>query len=602
MTRKLLVIILILLVASVHAVMYQDQTGKKYSDEEFIKINPPKKGALWEDSKGNTYSVIEDKPKISSPTDDPANFRNHGGKIYRIDNNGNYDEVEKNDDFYVDTDGKVFNEENKEVGTLTSGGLIHIPKDIGDLKEGYYDGSDFVGSKTGEINGEMYTIDDNKRIDFINNDAMSGTQKGENLFITTTTGEGKDTHLEYSVYDSNDNKLYSGKDKVKPYDNGAFVLVDKNGKPLNKDADGNKIDEPYRLPDGSELPEGATADMNGGYYIEKDGQDIHITPQQGGSFSAVWETGSIFNTQYHFGTCNKDGSGCSGEEMDKCVFQGSSIDCSKDGKVYDCKGGTCTLSEKDFSDGFVGGYGMYWFGNQLDLWQSATSGYDNLAGLFYTDEDADNQLGILDNEWAQTILGGIDGWTSKICEGEMTDSESSGFAFSGNPSIEAFAHIEAERVKYTNYSDPQQGTFYMYKITYEIDPGEDTDHCNMEWNIYVDDTKLWSLNFDQDNYTNAVGSNAILDISTRKYNKVCIKFFSIRTGCLQGVYEGDKICNKIAKGGSNDAADFDFDCVNFASWAGGCSSDDDDSGGSGSSGDSGDSGSSSSGGRRRTDL
>jgi len=252
-----------------------------------------------------------------------------------------------------------------------------------------------------------------------------------------------------------------------------------------------------------------------------------------------------------------------------------------------------------FDDGLINSYGMYWFGNQLDLWESATSGYDNLAGLFYDDEDADNQFGILDNEWAQTILGGIDGWTSKICEGKMTDSENSGYAFSGNPSIDAYAHIEAERVKYTNYSDPDQGVFYNYKITYEIEPGEDDDHCDMEWNIYIDDVKLWSKNFDQDNYTNAVGSGAILDTSSTYYSKICIKFISIRTGCLQGVYKGDKVCNKIADGGSNDAADFDFDCPRYASWTGACSYSDDDDSGGGSGGDSGDS---DSGGQRRTDL
>ena len=37
----------------------------------------------------------------------------------------------------------------------------------------------------------------------------------------------------------------------------------------------------------------------------------------------------------------------------------------------------------------------------------------------------------------------------------------------------------------------------------------------MEWNIYVDNTKLWSINFDEDDYTNAVGSNAIIDFSDK---------------------------------------------------------------------------------------
>jgi len=265
------------------------------------------------------------------------------------------------------------------------------------------------------------------------------------------------------------------------------------------------------------------------------------------------------------------------------------------------------IDDKDDAKRYVGtNPWMYFFGSSLDFWQEATTGYSNLAGLFYSDEEADNQFGILDNQFVNDVLSGIDGWSSMMCRGKITDSDSSGYAFSGTGSDEAFAHVEMERITFINYSEMGYGSGevkrYIYKITYAVNPGEDDEHCNMEWNYYVDGLKLWSINFNEDDYTDAIGSNAIVDYSDKLYNKICIKFFKLRTGCLEGVYEGDSVCNTVSDGGTYDAATFDFSCDTFVGWAGGCNDAKSSGSGSGSSGSSGSGSSSSSTTQTRTDL
>lgn len=220
-----------------------------------------------------------------------------------------------------------------------------------------------------------------------------------------------------------------------------------------------------------------TAD--GGFAGEvKDKGWTKFKPTGGGKYNKEWTQGT-FDTKYYFqgpndknptvyDRCTPDGSGgqyCS----DPCDAKGENCDkCSGD----DCyahfdKNGKQTKTGKDAKP--PGGFGMLWFGNILSSWASSTSGYSGMS-LFYDEPDPIIEL----DETISNILGGIDGWTSEICKGDVSDAVSSyGTAFSAFPSGGAYAHIEGTKIKVTSYNTTTPADYYLYKISFSVSSGSD---------------------------------------------------------------------------------------------------------------------------------
>ena len=191
------------------------------------------------------------------------------------------------------------------------------------------------------------------------------------------------------------------------------------------------------------------------------------------------------------------------------------------------------------------------WGTTIDRWVYYTSGFSGFS-FFYGDT---GWIYSSLDETMQNILGGIDGWSSIPCQGEVssTDGNVAG-AYSSNPGG-GYAYIKGERITYTNYTESGTGYYYVYKVSGYVDP----ESCDMKvkfirkcddgtHSLFVDSNTNMDYVFSLDEGDDPIaysGNNMIVAQSSHLCSDVCIQFKQISTGCLIGVSEGDEVCSTI---------------------------------------------------------
>jgi len=216
-------------------------------------------------------------------------------------------------------------------------------------------------------------------------------------------------------------------------------------------------------------------------------------------------------------------------------------------------------------------YFSSWFGNLLADMADATSGYSGVS-FFYDEPDPVIEL----DETMSNLLGGIDGWTSEICKADVVDAaDDMGMAVSPFASGGAYAHIQGEKLKLTNFNISEDGvTTYLYKISFVVSSGSETRGCDIEFKVELDGVSLFTKDGsdnvfktkrddEDENTVSYTGSSMLVLEYENNYNELCIHFEKdginpeLITGsqrCLIGVDtdEHDKICTTIHDGGARE--------------------------------------------------
>ena len=325
--------------------------------------------------------------------------------------------------------------------------------------------------------------------------------------------------------------------------------------------------------------------VNGEFHLNPDGRTfrqreedkglVTYTPKLGGEFSTQWVEWSLLNKNWNFDT---DGDGTADLVLDSCYNSGGGLVCMSrergNDKIYrvGAKGVPLEqtyLTGKEYVkarwDVFTGRTGEV-----ISNLQAFFSGYSG-ASLFYDEPDPAELP-----RWMSDMLGGIDGWTSAICAGKVSDSDDNGIAFSPFASGGASAHIEGARIPVTDYTQSPSEEYYMYKISFEVDVGSEERGCDINFRALIKNSQqgitkpiiknsrtsgayTFKLNRDGSGYGRSVsytGSSMELGESTNYYDSVCIRFDRIdpevvtqRGGsqqrCLIGVNQGEEICVNI---------------------------------------------------------
>jgi hypothetical protein len=209
-------------------------------------------------------------------------------------------------------------------------------------------------------------------------------------------------------------------------------------------------------------------------------------------------------------------------------------------------------------------------------------GFDSLATLLWGENDA---FFIIENdpllgEWINA-LSSPTGTASKICRDQMlldlpNDGSTATSGTLGGPS----AHIEAEIIITKNWSiGTTDNDLYYYTITFEVDPGQGEQACDMKFRVYLkeeggdeedelplivdsdDNDYWWDLDReDEDDFSKVsyIGNNIIFQDSVTLYDQACIEFDDIdpENRCLPGIENGNELCSKIQQY-SEQSNDFD---------------------------------------------
>jgi hypothetical protein len=214
------------------------------------------------------------------------------------------------------------------------------------------------------------------------------------------------------------------------------------------------------------------------------------------------------------------------------------------------------------------------WGDKVFSWLETTmSGYPNIASLFYDKNDVWIEMSPSLNNW----LSGPDGIAAELCKEETLQdiTSDSGFAFSQSTQG-ASAHIEGEKITVTNTTNTSTTTYYIYKISFKVNPGTASVGCGLRFKAYFDEDSTKPIII-QNNSNSAyqfdikrgdaavdyTGPNMIVRSSTNNYEKVCILFDEITprgtSNCMIGIGEGDYLCNQITAGAEQVISKNDFD-------------------------------------------
>ena len=197
-------------------------------------------------------------------------------------------------------------------------------------------------------------------------------------------------------------------------------------------------------------------------------------------------------------------------------------------------------------------------GTSLDRIGYITSGYRGL-NIFYTDPQP-----LIENELVTGILGGMDGWESLACRQKAVDSIDAGIAFSDTPTGGASAHVEATKVRVTNYSAQPPQSSYLYRASFGVIGGSEERGCTINFEIWLKGDAAIPMVTDTGNalpfmYTatrdgeiNRVTDSKFFE-SARNYNQICIRFTRLDpqvigpqlSPCLIGIQEGSELCSPI---------------------------------------------------------
>ena len=434
----------------------------------------------------------------------------------------------------------------------------------------------------------IYTVDENNIV-YLEN-APIGTLDQETKLVELSIDH---IELKGKFYDPISGKIYSKNDpkdenvlftNTKVYENGNFRVTQKvdgkskdryfiidriTGKPVetNRKINVMYLNGAYLHEENGELKfvnaadvelPGVTPDGRGGWYDDK-----------GNHFIGDVE-GTVFNKKEWTFYTDSDYDGDiddmdAGIKYDSCTHYKNQLVCEKDDKVYDCANYKCSkdpIDEETQKD--MGAYWMLRTGNILGTVEEFTSGYSGISLLY------DEPMFEFD-PWMSNVLGGIDGWTSLICQHKTSDSNNYGAAFSQTMEG-AYAHIEGERLKTYQFENSPPTILYFYKISFEVAGG---DSCDIKFRVTIGNHISKYLFKDSVTgepfifYANQsaepisyAGNKMIFAQSTTDYNKLCIDFVNIEPrNCLIGVDKDEDLCATIRDAGER-SIDISDPCEN----------------------------------------
>ncbi|MBI4145094.1 hypothetical protein HY493_02705 [Candidatus Woesearchaeota archaeon] len=187
------------------------------------------------------------------------------------------------------------------------------------------------------------------------------------------------------------------------------------------------------------------------------------------------------------------------------------------------------------------------------------AGYEAFRGLgaygalFWDEEELYERRLEVKKQFCKTVvLGGVDCWTSKLCERYTDQNTGSNTLVTVVPgqAVRAAAHIEAERTETTEFAN-ESGTFglYLYRVTFfASSPREDN---SVQLRFYYDGgTYDWfpePQQIDAGGVVSASGAAAIVSYGRRDYSRVCLMLSEgIEVGTGSSVSE---ICAPIVDSG-----------------------------------------------------
>ena len=410
------------------------------------------------------------------------------------------------------------------------------------------------------IDGETGTLNVNGK----SVKTFSGIKTGDDGVITSSDGK-------ISVVDNNI-IVENGNEKTTFYNNKYSVESTSSKETRTYSNDGALIS--YKSSDGTSSE--ISYSDNGAYLSKVVGYSFEPPDSKGQQ--------AVSSTEYKvergtFGTWtvyNKDGkTPCTTSECNNVADA-----LNKKGGGEDALNEAKLRQYSKFGDSYVeGSYGrfygaMNWFADMLSGFQQATSGYSGIS-MFYDEPDPIIEL----DEQMTNVLKGIDyGWTSEICKQRMNDAVDSGMAFSAYNQGGASAHVEGEVVPITNFNQSNAAMEYLYKISFAVDPGDETYGCDIEFEVFTKNKigkmpllyekgkpKVFKAKR-KDGEISYAGKDLIFVQSQNLVGEVCIFFKSIepktiafkggqQNPCLLGVEEGDELCNRIF---INSPKNFDF--------------------------------------------
>lgn len=182
------------------------------------------------------------------------------------------------------------------------------------------------------------------------------------------------------------------------------------------------------------------------------------------------------------------------------------------------------------------------------------TGLSGFSSLFFDEEALSDWRRTVEETFCDTILlGGVDCWTSQVCEAYSDAAPGPGTFIGEGPDGEPvnIAHIEASRsapATFFNQTGGQQTTEYLYKITYFIKNPEDEE--DLEYNLVFKPQGYVAFNQDKvlkdDSTASASGNDAIVQYSKNLYTEVCLTFKPAIKG-----FAGEtatEVCNTICGG------------------------------------------------------
>lgn len=187
------------------------------------------------------------------------------------------------------------------------------------------------------------------------------------------------------------------------------------------------------------------------------------------------------------------------------------------------------------------------------------AGYEAFRGLgaygalFWDEEELyERRLKVREAFCKTVVLGGVECWTSKLCERYTDQHTGSNTLVTVVPgqSVRAAAHIEAERTETTEFQN-ESGTFglYLYRVTFFASSPKDDNSVQLRF-YYDGGTYDWFPEpqpIEAGGVVSASGAAAIVSYGKRDYTQVCLMLSEgIEVGTGSSVSE---ICAPIVDSG-----------------------------------------------------
>jgi hypothetical protein len=222
---------------------------------------------------------------------------------------------------------------------------------------------------------------------------------------------------------------------------------------------------------------------------------------------------------------------------------------------------------------FMSAYGTYRLGEALDEIKGVVEGYPGFS-IFYDQDDYNDWLGVLDNDFIRTLFGGMDAWGEALfCRANAAASAGSNIA-GGAEAESAAAYISAEEYRIPDPADPAKIN-YLYMLEFYAFAGQSQGGypgagCSkLDFQVLKQGKSLFKDNQTQEAFTwQLVEGDTIsytadamwLGIGTATHvgENVCIKFTEmIPNGCLSGYKKGESLCDAIVLAAEES---YDFEC------------------------------------------